>query len=186
MKIQELLTEGAFVIKSKDGVEKRFKSEGPESKAWANSTVKKPTDKTVKFEKYGKAYWEKEDEKAWGRHDDNFVLPWDPIYENDLNNLSLAKAFDDAGFNEINDFTTIGKSFHTADKDHHDMPVSAQKIRVQVVHDLKADFGYDDETIAKTTGRTGADQDGKVLDSQGIVIKRDTKNPKKFVFSTYF
>lgn len=49
MKVSQLLTEGAFVVKSKDGVEKRFKNpDSPEAKAWKEKTVGKkvaPEDK---------------------------------------------------------------------------------------------------------------------------------------------
>lgn len=43
MKVSQLLTEGAFVVKSKDGVEKRFKNpDSPEAKAWKASLQQKP------------------------------------------------------------------------------------------------------------------------------------------------
>lgn len=41
--LQELLFEGAFVVLSRDGVEKRFKDDkSPAAKAWAETVVRKP------------------------------------------------------------------------------------------------------------------------------------------------
>jgi hypothetical protein len=43
MKINDLVAEGTFVVKSKDGVEKRFKSAtSPEALEWKEKTVRKP------------------------------------------------------------------------------------------------------------------------------------------------
>lgn len=170
------VSEGTFVIKSKDGVEKRFKKTGPESDAWAKTVAKKPAGK---FEKYSKAYWEREEQKAWDKNASDFVLPWDPIDRDALDPLSLRGALMDAGFTSIEDYSIIGKSYTLKDGD---MPVAAIKLNVQVVHDLTADFGYDQHTIDAMHGV----QDGKVLDLQGIVVARDTKDPKKMVFKDYF
>lgn len=68
MKIQELF-EGSFVVKNKDGKEKRFKdADSVEAKAFKVSSTKKASP-----EKYSKQWWIAQEEKAMDNNDHSFV-----------------------------------------------------------------------------------------------------------------
>lgn len=76
--LSESLTEGMWVIKNKDGKEKRFKDmDSAAAKAWKASSSPQKEPK-VKVEKYSNEYWERIEDK-----DDGTVLPWTPIRDDD-------------------------------------------------------------------------------------------------------
>ena len=60
MLLKELLVEGAFVVKNKDGKEKRFKDvNSADARAWKDSSAKKVV--TKKVVKYSQEWWEDQD-----------------------------------------------------------------------------------------------------------------------------
>lgn len=62
MKVTQLLNEGMYVVKNRDGVEKRFKSaDSADAKAWKDSSSAKPTkvkvDRTAQVDKANQLVW---------------------------------------------------------------------------------------------------------------------------------
>lgn len=162
MKIKELLNEGMYVVKSKDGVEKRFKdANSAEAKAWAESTRKK-----VKAEKYSQAWWEQKYSKYEWENDDAF--PWSKI-----SNEEVADQFDkiakEQGFGRIEDWTVSGRT---------ERKVEGVDTAIAVIR-MTFSFGKEDDM--------GLDvEDGeRISDAEYIKLRRDTKNPKKLVFMGY-
>lgn len=97
MKVFQLL-EGMWVIKNKDGAEKRFKDKDSQAaKDWKESNSKK---KAADFPKYSTEWWEQS--KA-------SVVPWDPIRmgtsRGDLSHDMVKKAVRDTFGRVIFDFT---------------------------------------------------------------------------------
>jgi hypothetical protein len=169
MKIQELLSEGMYVVKSKDGVEKRFKkSDSPEAKDWAASTQKKAT-----LAKYSQAWWkDKEDKAKWKWNDADAVYPWTEIDDDELNSSMVSKATF-SGDQKINDYHIQKEYSTTVDG----VKCATVDVFAQVVHNVH-DLGYDDETIK---GMDLDNEDGDVMDGETVTFHRDPKNPKKLV-----
>ncbi len=165
MKIQELLTEGAFVIKSKDGVEKRFKKEGPESEAWSKTIAKKP--KTVKAEKFSTAWWEQKEDAG----DVDMILPWTKIDKYNLSSNDLEAAFENAGIpaKNVDHWTTYGPTFKVIDG------VKCASINLNVI----AAYTKDDDLGLDFTDRD------VVSDSHPVVVARSPKDPKNLIFIGY-
>ena len=68
------MNEGMHVVKSKDGIEKRFKDvNSVEAKSWKENTAKKMS---VKLAVYSDSYWEKKESNS---DDSNFLTPWEKI-----------------------------------------------------------------------------------------------------------
>ncbi len=98
MKVTEILNEGVFVVKSKDGVERRFKdADSVEAKAWQSSTQLK-----TKFPKYGKIYWERQADNP----DYNGLLPWDKIQSHEVED-QLEKIIRQGSFGRVEDYHVV-------------------------------------------------------------------------------
>jgi len=98
MKVTEILNEGAFIVKSKDGVEKRFKdADSVEAKAWQSSIQLK-----TKFPKYGKVYWERQADNS------NYtgVLPWDKIQVQEVED-QLEKIIKEGSFGSVEGYHLV-------------------------------------------------------------------------------
>lgn len=164
-----LMTEGAYVVKSKDGVEKRFKSaDSAEAKAWAASTQKKPAK--VKAEKYSQAWWDDKylDNKSGYMAGTHSVFPSTKIDE-----LEVGDQFDkiakQEGLGRVEDWTVGGRGTSEVDG----VRVATISIRMMFSFGKEDDLGLDVEG------------DERVSDTQYITLRRDTKNPKKLVFAGY-
>lgn len=162
MKIKELLSEGMYVVKSKDGVEKRFKdANSPEAKAWKESTRKKPS---VKFPKYGKTYWErKEDDPEY-----EGKLPWSKITIDDL--VGVHDMIKDQVGMDADDWSITSR----AEKDVDGVPTAFAVLRVFGLYD-KRDMGLSIEDGEPET----------VEEVVNIRVHRDTKQPEKLVFAGF-
>lgn len=162
MKIAELLNEGMYVVKSKDGVEKRFKdANSAEAKAWKDSTQKKTV---TKFPKYGKVYWSR---KADDYNYDG-KLPWSKIDSMEVGD-QFEKIAKEQGFGRVEDF-------HVTKRDEMNVDgVTVATVSVRMVFS----FGKEDDLGLDVEG------DERVSDSQYIKLRRDTKHPEKLVFAGY-
>jgi hypothetical protein len=157
---------GMWVIKNKDGVEKRFKDdESPEAKAWKSSnTAKRPS--AVPKEKFSKEWWEyQEDNKTFEK-----IMPWTKIDKYDLDSASLKDAFESAGWKEknVDDWSVIGRGTEINIKG---VPCAAVEIRVVYV------FTKDDDM--------GIEGDEPVSDSGTFFAARSPKDPKKYIFARH-
>lgn len=158
MKIEELLHEGMWVIKNKDGKEKRFKDDKSSAAlAWKDSSSpKRPSKK--KAEKYTYDWW---------MDSDADVLPWDKI--EDVDNLYKYIKGGTGVIREPDDWTFGGSYRDEVDG----VPVAGRKIRLMYLITKDDDLGIDDN-------------DGEGVEhSETIGIVRDVKNPKKFVFDGF-
>lgn len=168
MKVSELITEGAFVVKNKDGKEKRFKSaESPDALAWKNSS----TAKKKAAEKYSDEWWD--EKKKDFNYDGRF--PDERISADELGGGVLADILKDETGHEINDFSIRVRNTMKVGS----TTVARAMLRVVYEFDMR-DMGYDEKTIAQS-GNT----DGKGLESMYINVRRDVKNPSKIVFAGY-
>lgn len=163
MKISELF-EGMFVVKNKDGKEKRFKDKtSPEAKEFALSSSPKKT--TVKVPVYGQLYWQQKEADA------NFegLLPWSRIQSDEVS-AQFASIAEQHGLGRIDDFTLGSRGY-----------VEAENIKqvASVVVRMSFSFGKEDDLGLDIEG------DERVSDSQNIKLRRDTKFPKKLVFAGY-
>lgn len=159
MQLKDIVLEGAFVVKNKDGVEKRFKNaDSAAAKAWKETS--KP--KKEKLEKYSAEWW-------MDKHFDGELTPGTPIKLDSGDESFTSDKFDamakDMGFGEIEDYTAQGGGLISV----HGVPTATLKIRLLISYSPEDDLGLDEPTT----------------DSQNILIRRDTKNPKKFVFVKY-
>lgn len=168
MKVNDLFE--AWVIKNKDGKEKRFKNaDSPEALAWKNSSSPKKEKKTL--EKYSDAWW---DEKNW-TGDYTGVMPDKKITDLDLSAGKLAAALKDEMTSEINDYHVMsGGTMKIGNT-----TVATARVRVTYEFDMK-DMGYDDETIANS-----GNEDGRGLESVYVKVRRDPKKPENIVFAGY-
>lgn len=160
MKISELLNEGMYVVKSKDGVEKRFKDvNSAEAKAWAASTRKKS-----KLERYSQEWWEDKEAKFHNVLD----LPWTKITPDEVSDQfkKIARA---QGFGRIDDWSVAGRG---------EVKVDGVFCAVAVVR-MMFSFGKEDDMGLDVEG------DERVSDSEYIKLRRDTKNPNKLVFAGF-
>ena len=158
---------GMWVIKNKDGVEKRFKDdESPAAKAWKESSKPKRAP-AVKAEKYSQEWWEAKEEK--GGYD--VLTPWTRIElgmgHGELSTDELEAVGKDQGFGNVDDFHKLGTGETKVDG------VYCATIRVRVV----AVYTKEDDL--------GIEGDEPVSDSYNVMLRRDTKNPEKFVFMRY-
>jgi hypothetical protein len=158
---------GSWVIKNKDGVEKRFKDdESPEAKAWKNSnSAKRPSP--VPKEKFSKEWWQYQED-----NDKTFekIMPWTKIDKYDLDSASLKDAFESAGWKEknVDDWSVIGRGTEINIKG---VPCAAVEIRVVYV------FTKDDDM--------GIEGDEPVSDSGTFFAARSPKDPKKYIFARH-
>ena len=159
------VNEGMYVVKSKDGVEKRFKdADSAEAKAWKEKTAKKPV---VPKEKYSAEWWE----YHWNK-DDGFsdkLFPWTKLSRDTIDSKAIEAAVKDAGFmmKNVDDFT-VGKAI---DKKIGGVDCAGVIVRVSY------SFTKDDDM--------GIDSDEPVSDAQSIYVVRDPKNPAKLIFAGY-
>ena len=160
----------AWVIKNKDGKEKRFKNaNSPEALTWKNSSSPKKEKKTL--EKYSDAWW---DEKNW-TGDYEGVMPDKKITDLDLSAGKLAAALKGEMTSEINDYHVMsGGTMKIGNT-----TVATARVRVTYEFDMK-DMGYDDETIANS-----GNEDGRGLESVYVKVRRDPKKPENIVFVGY-
>ena len=165
MKIVEL-NEGMYVVKSQDGVEKRFRdASSAEAKEWKASTSKKPAKKSVPTEKFTQEWWDYKEEKA----DGDGVYPWSKIGQYELDFDVLKDAFEQAGYGaqNIDDWSIVKK----IDTKLNGVTTAAAQLRVVYVYTKDDDIGIEG--------------DDPVSDSGLINVARSTKNPNKFIFTGY-
>lgn len=166
MKITELfseaiLVEGSWVVKNKDGQEKRFKDvNSPEAKAWATSSSKKPE----KLEKFSDAWWD--EQHFSGKHtgplpDDKIVAGPEGIMSEDIEKM------DAAGIDKVEDFTISRRGTMMVGK----TTCATADLRVLVSYDAK-EMGVEH------------DQE-RIEDAVNIKVRRDEKDPKKFIFVSF-
>ena len=157
------VNEGTYVVKNKDGKEKRFKdSYSPEAEAWKKSSSPKAKETAPKF---SQRYWELKD----ADFDYEGLVPWSKIGDHEIADQfeGIAKH---EGLGQIDDWYPQGKQEYSS-KD-------GVTIRVVPIR-MTFSFGKEDDL--------GLDiKDGeRVSDAQYITLARDTKNPKKLVFAGY-
>jgi hypothetical protein len=164
MKINELLNEGMWVVKNKDGQEKRFKdSNSPDARAWVASSSKKP-EKMEKMEKYSDAWW---DDLHWtGKHegpmpDSKIVAGPAGIMSEDIEKM------DEAGIDAVEDFTITRNGRMMFGK----TTCATADIRVLVSYDAK-EMGVEH------------DQE-RIEESVYIRVRRNEEDPRKFVFVSF-
>jgi hypothetical protein len=157
------LDEGTWVVKNKDGKEKRFKdTDSPEALAWKNSSAAPKK----KAEKYSDEWWEAQ--RATGKHDGK--MPYTAIDQAELEFGVLADLVNPKGY-EINDFYITSKGDMMIDG----TTVAVATVRMTYEYDMK-ELGYTDADIE----RSGA-QDGRGLESMYLKVRRDRANPNKIV-----
>jgi hypothetical protein len=144
----------AWVIKNKDGKEKRFKdANSPEAVAWKNSSSPK---KPPKAAQYTKEWWEAKEDAGVE------LLPWSKIKG------------DEAAFDQIDavvkdqfgDIETDWILLGTGERTRDGVPCAITKVHVSYVVRPEDDMGVDQETS----------------DAQSIFVGRNPKNPKKIEF----
>jgi len=161
MKLDQLINEGTWVVKNLDGQAKRFRDmNSAEAKAWAASSSKKPE----KLEQYSDAWWH--EQYSSGKHDgplpDDKIVPGPGgISSEDIESMPQA------GIDSVEDFiiTRNGR-----------MPVgkttcATADIRVLISYDAK-EMGVDHD-------------EERIEDSVYIRVRRDAKDPKKFMFVSF-
>lgn len=155
---EETLAEGKFVIKSKDGVEKRFASaDSAEAKAWKDSTAKKPTAKVAA---YSDLYWER---KELDSKDHYFVAPWTRIGNGADDSDAIEKLVNshhgDAGTTDW----TIGRK---GEMKRDGTSCATAEINIMFEYGPEDDVGVDDV----------------VSDTETILIARNPQKPKQLDF----
>ena len=156
MKVQDLF-EGAFVVKSKDGVEKRFKdADSVEAKQWKETTAKKSKPKAAA---YSDKYW---NDKAEANPDR--VIPSTPIGPDD--GEGIARVVDEVFNTPKTDWTFSGKG-----------GLQKRDITTCAVRTLRVMFEYGPEDDM------GVDEPAQ--DVQYIVVGRNPQNPKQIDFMGY-
>lgn len=155
---------GVFIVKSKDGVEKRFRGVGPQNNLppaaheWKESYAKKPAKE--KHEKFSQGWWEAKEEA-----DEDAVMPWTKIKGHDLTDADLKRAFQDAGADNVDDWHIDSQG----EKKIDGVFCATVKLRLHVTYTKDDDMGSDED----------------ISDAVYITVNRDPKNPKKFVFHSY-
>ena len=156
----EGLNEGMYVIKSKDGVEKRFKdADSADAKAWKEKTAKKTN---VKIALYSDAYWEKKESDS---DDSNFLTPWKKIGEQDNDSDQIDRIVKDMHGAGKTDWT-LGK---VSEMKRDGTSCATRVVRVMFEYGPEDDMGVDEPTS----------------DTQSIMIARDPKKPKQLDFINY-
>lgn len=124
------LNEGMWVVKSMDGVEKRFKDrDSAEAKEWASSIKKKPTK--VKAPKFSQEWWEAQDPE---------VSPWEKIDEyRDSDEIQRIAA---EQFGKAMDDWSVEKKFN---KVVNGVDCAHATIRVTYTYGPEDDMGHDEE-----------------------------------------
>lgn len=154
------MNEGMFVVKSKDGIEKRFRdADSDEARAW-----KEKTAKNIKLAVYSDAYWESKD-------DGERLMPWDTI----------ATAWDDSGTSSstgqierlVKDQHGAGKTDWTLGKSGEEKrdgtTCATRQVRIMFEYGPDDDMGVDELTS----------------DTQVILIARNPKKPSQIDFVKY-
>lgn len=139
MKISELL-EAAWVIKNKDGKEKRFKdSNSPEAKAWAASSAK------LKTPMYSKEWWDKKVASSY-----DVIAPWESIHDGDIPSATIKAAVKDLYGSSAYD---IMGTKRLADTTVDGVRCARIALNVMVLHTAADDLGIenDAEEIYKIT-----------------------------------
>ena len=157
------LSEGTFVIKSKDGVEKRFKNaDSTEALDWKETVAKK---KAAPVEKYTNEWWYKRQMAS-----DDFrgvIIPAAKIdlgvSNGDLKIEDLEKMGEQLGFANVDDYHLVRHGYMNVDGYRG---VATATIRVVAVYEPEDDIGVDETTSETYT----------------VIVRRDVKDPKKFVF----
>ena len=159
----EGLNEGMYVVKSKDGVEKRFKdADSIDAKAWKEKTAKKAS---VKLAAYSDAYWKKKELDADGANSSDFTTPWKKIGEQGDDTDQIEKLVKDQHGGGKTDWT-FGKS----DEMKRDGTSCATRIvRIMFEYGPDDDMGVDEPTS----------------DTQSIVVARNPKKPNQLDFIKY-
>lgn len=160
MKVSELLNEGMFVVKSKDGVEKRFKNaDSAEAKAWKDSTSKKSTPKVAA---YSDMYWEKKKDAS---NDRGFVTPWS-IINGDTNAYDeIQRIVESQHGSGQTDWTIVREGGMKRDG----TSCATAEVRVQFEYGPDDDMGVDEPTS----------------DTQAILVARNPQKPKQIDFIKY-
>lgn len=159
MKLHEL-TE-AWVVKNKDGKEKRFKDQNSqEAKDWKKASSKK----SVKTAVYSQKYWEaKENDLKY-----EGLLPWSKITENELSEQFEGIAFAN-GLGRVDDYRIVKRGEEKVDG------VDTATAVISMVFS----FGKEDDIGLAVKG------DERVSDKQVVQLRRDAKTPKKLIFAGY-
>lgn len=154
------LDEGMYVVKSADGVEKRFKdANSAEAKAWKEKTAKKAK---VKPAQYSTEYWQALEDKALDNRDRNFVAPWDDITYDDDGVEAIVKS----EFHSKNLDWTFGRKGKMV---RDGVQCATVQIRVMFEYGPEDDLGLEEP----------------VSDAQTILVGRSPKNPKQLDFIKY-
>lgn len=131
MKTSELLREGNWNLKNKDGKKKSFKDKNsPEAKAWLSSSSEK---KPPKVKKYSYEWWDQQDTK---------VKPWAKIDFIDSNELE--KLLKNTVNDRAPDDWTFGRSYST---ETDGVPVAARNVRLMYLYTADDDLGIGDEPV---------------------------------------
>lgn len=159
--VDESLNEGMYVIKNKDGKEKRFKNhESPEAQAWKASSSPKKT--TVKLAVYSDAYWAKKEDDAHDKDDYDYVTPWKPI-KNDYAATDKINAVVEDQFNTEKIDWTLGKG---GEMKREGTTCATIVVRVMYEYGPEDDMGVDEP----------------VQDAQNILVARNPKKPTQLDF----
>lgn len=157
---EDRAAKGMWVIKNKDGVEKRFKDdESPEAKAWKESSKKRAPaekgEKAEKAEKYSQEWWH------YKEFADVTPLPWTRLRDADISD-EIDKIVKDQFGNITTDYT-FGKM---SELKRDGVDCAAMVVRVMYEVTPEDDLGVEET----------------VQDSQSILVARNPKNPKKIDF----
>jgi hypothetical protein len=156
---EQIAGKGMWVIKNKDGKERRFKDdESPAAKAWKDSSSPK---KPEKVPQYSDAYWERKEEQ-----DPDIVLPWSPIRGDDAAYDQIDAIVKDEFNMKTVDWTFSGKN---GEQKRDGTSCAVQAVRVSYEVTPEDDLGVEHITS----------------DSQTIYIARNPKKPSKIEFLKY-
>lgn len=154
----ESMNEGMFVVKSKDGVEKRFpNAASAEAKAWKDSTRK-----NVKVRAYSDQYWEDKDEAS---DDRNFITPKSKIRGDDSAASAIQRLAEKDHGNAVMDWTVADKGT----MEREDTTCAVAQVRVTFKYDKDDDMGVD----------------GSTSDVQSMLVARDPTKPHRIDFIKY-
>lgn len=153
----ESIQEGMYVVKNKDGVEKRFKdTDSDEAKAWKDSSSKKSTPKVVA---YTDKYWEVKEGRP------GVVMPWKSLKYDEAATDAIQRLVE-LQFGTRNVDWTFGRA---SELTKEFTTCAAIEVRVTFEYGPDDDMGVDEPTS----------------DSQTILVARNRENPKKIDFIKY-
>lgn len=162
MKFSELINEGNWLIKNKDGLQKRFKDAKSQAALdWKNSSSPKKPEKP---KTYSQQWWD--DKEAAAGYSTDGVYPGDKIDRNDVDDglvQKLIKSSMTISHSNVTDWH-FGRT-STVERDGVDC--ASIDVNVSLL------FTKDDDL--------GLDNDVEEMDS--ITIARDPKNPKKLTLA---